>query len=156
MKIAATCLALLSSHLICTAAPPVQAAERKTVFNTERIEYKSGTGPEKCRDKCSKRSGPDAKALLSEGWNIVNTSPKKVVAEEYWYVPCGSCEPHGCTCIGTEYTLQRNAPPPKAAPSDDERDTLKKENEALKRENSLLKLENERLRRQLTSPQKTQ
>lgn len=156
MKQTAASLALLSSLLLCTAAPPVQAAEQKIVFNTERIEYKGGTGPEKCKDKCSKRSGPDAKALLSEGWQIITTSPKKVVAEEYWYVPCSSCEPHGCSCIGTEYTLQRDASAPTAPPSGNERDSLKRENETLKRENALLKQENEQLKQQITSLQKKQ
>jgi hypothetical protein len=155
MKIAATCLALLSSLLLCTAAPPVRAVEQKTVFNTENIEYKGGTGPERCKEKCSRKSGPDAKTLCSEGWKIVNSTPKEVVAEEYWYVPCSSCEPHGCSCIGTEYTLERDGTAPKAETTMGELDLLKKENEMLKQEISVLRQENEKLKGHIEAQQKT-
>ena len=108
MKKTALCLALFSSILLFTAT--LQAAEQRIIFNTEKIEYKSGTNSKKCQDICSRKSGPDAKSLLSEGWKIVTSSPKEVVGEHYWYTPCRGCEPHGCTCIGTEYTLQRDTP----------------------------------------------
>ena len=104
MKETALCLALISSILLFTATL-LQAAEQKIIFNTEKIEYKSGTSSKRCQDICSRRSGPDAKSLLSEGWKIVTSSPKEVIGEHYWYTPCNGCEPHGCTCIGTEYTL---------------------------------------------------
>lgn len=147
------CLALISSFLLLS-APLVQAAEQKTVFNTESIEFKSGTGSERCHDKCSRKSGPDAKALHSEGWKIVRSSPHKVIAEEYWYVPCSSCEPHGCTCIGTEYTLERAVPAPKVETAKDELDLLKNENDMLKQEITTLRQENEKLKNQIKSQQK--
>jgi len=176
MKKTAVCLALISSILLFTATL-LQAAEQKIIFNTEKIEYKSVTSSKKCQDICSRKSGPDAKSLISGGWKIVNSSPKEVIGEHYWYTPCNGCEPHGCTCIGTEYILQKDVPAPKVettsnepdapdknkrtgvqAPkvetSNSELDLLKKENELLKQENTLLKQENENLKNQIDSKQK--
>jgi hypothetical protein len=176
MKKTALCLALISSILLFTATL-LQAAEQKIIFNTEKIEYKSGTSSKKCQDTCSRKSGPDAKSLLSEGWEIVTSTPKEVIGEYYWYTPCNGCEPHGCTCIGTEYILQKDGPAPKVetsnseidaldknkrtglhAPkvetSNNELDLLKKENELLKQEITLLKQENENLKNQIKSNQK--
>jgi hypothetical protein len=176
MKKTAVCLARISSILLFTATF-LHAAEQKTIFNTEKIDYKSGTNSKKCQDICSRRSGPDAKSLLSEGWKIVTSSPKEVIGEYYWYTPCNGCQPHGCTCIGTEYILQKDGPAPKIetsnreldaldkykrtglhAPkvetSSNELDLLKNEIELLKQENTLLKQENENLKNQIKSKQK--
>ncbi len=171
MKRTAVLLALTFWTFLCTATL-LHAAEQKTIFNTESIENKSGTSPKKCQDMCSRRSGPDATSLLSEGWKIVNSFPKKVIAEDYWYIPCNTCKPHGCTCIGTEYTLQKDAPArkveipnierkapdkntqtgrnaPKAEASDNEPDLLKKENDLLKQENTELKQQIKELKNQM-------
>jgi len=168
-------LASISSILLFTATL-LHAAEQKIIFNSERIKYESGTRSKKCQDICSRKSAPDAKSLLSEGWKIVSSSPKEVIGEHYWYTPCNGCEPHGCTCIGTEYILLKDVPAPKVettsnepdaqdknkrtgvqAPkvetSNSELDLLKKENELLKRENTLLKQENENLINQIKSIQ---
>jgi hypothetical protein len=176
MKETPLCLALISSIILFTATL-LQAAEQKIIFNTEKIEYKSGTSSKKCQDICSRRSGPDAKSLLSEGWKIVSSSPKEVIGEYYWYTPCNGCEPHGCTCFGTEYILRKDDPAPKVetpnseldaldknkrtglhAPiietSSNELDLLKRENELLKQEIRLLKQENENLKNQIDSKQK--
>lgn len=173
MKNTALCLAGISSILLFSTTL-VNAAEKKLVFNTESIKYESGTGSERCSDKCSRRSGPDVKSLLSGGWKIVGSSAKEVIAEQYWYVPCNTCSPHGCVCIGTEYILQKDegapevetsgkvfaAPendarsvvqPVKAEPAEPELERLKKENDVLKKENALLRQENETLRNQLGS-----
>jgi len=155
MKKSAACLALISSILFFTATL-VQAAEQKIVFNTKKIEYKSGTSSKRCQDMCNKRSGQDATYLLADGWKVVNTSPKEVIAEKYWYVPCNACEPHGCTCIGTEYLLERDNPAPKMEISINELDLLKKENGSLKQEISILKQEIEKLKKQMKSNQKTE
>ena len=125
MKKTALCLACISSILLFTASL-LHAAEQKITFNTEKTEHKSGTNSKKCQDICSRKSGPDAKSLLSEGWKIVTSSPKEVVGEHYWYTPCRGCEPHGCTCIGTEYTLQRDTPARKVETPNHEVDTLDK------------------------------
>jgi len=125
MKKTAVCLALISSILLFTATL-LQAAEQNIIFNTEKIEYKSGTSSKKCQDICSRKSGPDAKSLISGGWKIVNSSPKEVIGEHYWYTPCNGCEPHGCTCIGTEYILQKDTPAPKVGTSISELDALDK------------------------------
>ena len=156
MKKTAACLTLISLVLLFTATL-VQAAEQKIIFNTERIEYKSGTGPKKCQDMCSKRSGPDAKSFLSDGWKIVTSSPKKEIAEQYWYVPCNTCEPHGCTCIGTEYILQKDdTVVPKVETSNSELEPLKNEYDLLKQEIKILKQEIEDLKNQIKSKQMTE
>jgi len=177
MKKTALSFALISSILLLTATF-LQAAEQKIIFNTEKIEYKSGTSSKKCQDTCSRRSDPDAKSLRSEGWKIATSSPKEVIGEHYWYTPCNGCQPHGCTCIGTEYVLQKDGPipkvetpnseadaldknkrtglhAPKAETLNKELDLLKKENELLKQEISLLKQENKNLKNQIKSKQNT-
>jgi hypothetical protein len=154
MKITVACLVFISSALLFTATL-VQAAEQRILFNTENIEYKSGTGPKRCQAMCSKRSGPDANSLLSEGWKIVSSSPKKVIGEQYRYVPCPTCEPHGCTCIGTEYLLQKDVTAPKAETSKNELAPLVNEKDLLKQEIILLKQEIEKLKNQIKSNQIT-
>jgi hypothetical protein len=89
--------------------------------------------------------------LVSEGWKIVSSSPKEVIGEDYRYVPCNTCEPHGCTCIGTEYILQGERPAPKVETTNNDLDLLKKENQVLKQEIKLLKHENENFRNQIKS-----
>ena len=154
MKSTAAGLALISSILLVTATP-IHAIEQKTVFNTTGIEYKAGTGAERCQDKCDKRSGPDAQSLSAEGWTIMTSSPKKVTAEAYRYTPCSSCQPHGCICIGTEYLLQRDEPTPQAGTTPaNEPVQLQKENDLLRQEMTLLRQENEKLKNQLKSIQK--
>jgi hypothetical protein len=176
MKKIAVCLAHISTILLFSATL-LHAAEQKIIFNAERIKYESGTAAKQCQDKCSRRSAPDAQSLFSEGWKIVSSSPKEVIAENYWYTPCNTCQPHGCTCIGTEYILQRDVPAPRAetsnnepdAPDKDRRtglyapnvetsinelDLLKKKNELLMKEIRSLKQENDKLKNQLRSKQK--
>jgi hypothetical protein len=176
MKKTALCLAGISSILLFTATL-LHAAEQKIIFNAERIKFESGTASKQCQDKCNRRSGPEAQSLLSEGWKIVSSSPKEVIAENYWYTPCNTCAPHGCTCIGTEYILQRDVPArrvetsnnepdamdnnkrtglyaPNVETSINELDLLKKKNELLIKEINLLKQENENLKNQLRSKQR--
>jgi hypothetical protein len=171
MKKTVVCLAHISSILLFTTTL-LHAAEQKIIFNVERIKYESGTAAKMCQDKCSRRSGLDAKSLLAEGWKIVSSSPKEVIAETYKYTPCNTCQPHGCICLGTEYILQRDAPAPKVETlnnepvvpdknkqtglqaqkvetSSNELDLLKKENEILKHENTLLKQQIENLKNQI-------
>jgi hypothetical protein len=175
MKKTAVSLAYISSILL-SIATLLHAAEQKIVFKTEKIEYKSGTSSKKCQEICSRKSGPDTKSLLSEGWKIATSSPKEVIGEYYWYTPCNGCEPHGCTCIGTEYILQKDDPAPKVETpnsevdaldknkrtrlhtpkvetSSNELELLKKENELLKQEITSLKQENENLKNQKKSNQ---
>jgi hypothetical protein len=176
MKKTATCLVSISLFLLFSATL-VHAAEQKILFNTESLKFESGTGAERCRDKCGRKSGPDAKSFLSEGWKIVSSSSKEVTGEQYWYIPCNTCKPHGCVCVGTEYILRKDEPAPKietkrnifdshdkdnrtilqsvkGETSTNALDLLKQENDLLKQENALLKQENETLRSQLKSIQK--
>ncbi len=176
MKKTAACLAGISSIFLFSTTL-LHAAEKKVIFNTESMKYESDTGAERCQDKCGRRSAPDVKSLLSDGWKIVSSSSKEVIAEQYWYVPCNTCQPHGCICIGTEYVLARDERStkvetthkefdsldknkqtgfdrPKVETSKNELDFLKKENELLKQENTLLRQENENLKNQLKSKQK--
>lgn len=150
MKKTGVCLAL-ALLLLQFMAPFSHAVEQKTLFATERIEHKSGTSSKKCQDMCSKRSGPDLTSLLADGWVMVSSSHKEVIAEKYWYIPCSTCEPHGCTCIGTEYILRNDQPVTKVEISKNELERLKQENGLLKRELSLLKQEIESLKTQIKS-----
>ncbi len=152
---------------------PAHAVEQK-VFNTESMKYEAGTGSERCRDKCGRMSGPDVRSLLSQQWTIVSSNAKEVIAEQYRYVPCNTCVPHGCICIGTEYVLRKDAASPRIEstsnaidmPDKDTRtvaqparvetpknglDLLKKEIDSLKQENELLRREIETLKNQLRS-----
>ncbi len=116
MKRTAVCLAGISS-IILLSAVHLHAAEQKIIFNTESVEFRSGTGAKYCEDKCGRRSGRDVKEFIAEGWKIVSSTPKRVVAEGYWYTPCNTCEPHGCDCIGTEYVLRKDGPAAKVETS---------------------------------------
>ncbi|MEA5114288.1 MAG: hypothetical protein VB050_09680 [Geobacteraceae bacterium] len=170
------CLAFISSILLFSNAP-VHADEKKIIFNTESIKYETGTGSERCRAQCERKSGPDAKSLLSEGWKIVSSSAKEIIGEHYSYTPCNTCLPHGCICIGKEYVLRKDEPaqvietrsnvidstgnnnktvlqPLNDETVKNELDLLKKEIDMLKQENGLLKKEIETLRYQLGSKQK--
>ncbi len=172
----ALCVAFLAWVFVVSAFS-VNAAEKKTIFNTESMKYESGTGVERCREKCGRKSDPDVKSFLSEGWKMESSRPKEVIGEHYRYVPCNTCKPHGCVCIGTEYVLQRDKAAPvtetksnvfdtveirnrtvpdaqKVETSKNELDLLKEELAVLKRENALLKQEIESLRNQLRSTQK--
>lgn len=173
MKKNALCLAIISTFFLVS-PNPLNAAEKKIIFNAERVKFESGTGVERCRDKCGRRSDPDVKSFLSEGWKIVGSSPKQVTAEHYRYTPCPTCLPHECICFGTEYVLQKGEPAPvieskstaSGAPDKEKRavlhptsveppmselELLKKENDILKQENALLKKEIDTLRKQLKS-----
>lgn len=141
MKKSAFLLTMILSFILISATFS-HATERTTVFRYESIKYKSGTGAMRCQAMCAGKSGPDTKALLSEGWKIVGTSPREVVAESYWFTPCSACEPHGCSCIGTESVLEREKPAPIVKIPESELNLLKKENELLKKENTSLKQEN--------------
>lgn len=87
------------------AANTAQASEQKIIFNAQSISFKSGTA--NCQEICGKRSDPPVGSLLSSGWKVVSSSPKEIVGLEYWYIPCSTCEPHGCTCKGVEYVLEQ-------------------------------------------------
>jgi hypothetical protein len=173
MKKTAGCLAHISTILLFSATL-LHAAEQKIIFNAERIKFESGTAAKQCQDKCSRKSGPDVQSLLSEGWKIVSSAPKEIIGENYWYTPCNTCQPHGCTCIGTEFILQRDVPArrvetsnnepdaldnnnrseryaPNVETSINELDLLKKKNELLLKEIRSLKQENENLQKQLRS-----
>ncbi len=164
MKNVALCCACISLILL-VAKTPLHAVEQKTVFNTESMKYEAGTGSERCRDKCGRMSGPDVKSLLSQEWTIVSSIAKEVTPEQYWYVPCNTCLPHGCICIGTEYVLRRDVTPPKIeaksevieAPGKETRavaqplkvDTSKSEIDLVRKEIDLLRQENASLRREI-------
>ena len=176
MKKTLRCLVCIPALLLFTASL-AHAAENKTIFNNERVKYESGTGAERCQDKCRGKSSPDVRSFVAAGWKIVSSSSKELIGEHYYHVPCNTCKPHGCTCIGTEYVLQKEEPATKPATettafpvpgngnrtalqpraseaSKNELDLLKEENAALKQENAALKEENETLRNQVRSQRK--
>ena len=133
------------------------AAEQKMLFNVESISYKSGTGADECQSSCSTRYyDPPLKEMIAQGWRIISSSPKEAIGSRYYYFDYPGSKPHGCTCIGTQYVLQKDDPAPIAkpdAPSKNE-ELLTKENELLKREIELLKNENEKLKDKLKLKQK--
>jgi hypothetical protein len=82
-------------------------AEQKLVFAVSSIKYKSGTSTYSCESKCKELSSSINDEIAAE-WRIVASSPKELIAMEYWETPnCNVCQPHGCTCIGTEYVLEK-------------------------------------------------
>ena len=119
----------------------LHAAEHKTVFKTERLQYKKGTGPKRCQALCDAKSVSDINDLLSGGWKVTDSSPGKLIAERFRYTPCISCEPRECVCIGVEYVLEREKPAPSIKISENELNRLKQENASLREENSALKVE---------------
>ncbi len=164
-------LFVISSIILCQAAN-LFAWEQKTTFNTESVKFESGTGQERCQDRCSRRSGPGVESFLSQGWRITSSSPKEIIGEDYYYIPSNTIQPRGCTCIGTEYVLERNEPaqrletensapyPPYQAAQTgvnasgagsqiNEIELLRKKNELLLKEIMTLRRENEKLKAQL-------
>ncbi len=149
------------------------AWEQKTTFNTENIKFESGTGKVRCQDRCMRKSGPGVETFLSQGWRIISSAPKEITGEDYYFIPSNASNPRGCTCIGTEYVLERDQPaqraesadtgpypPPYQAPQTgviasgtvsqiNENDLLRKKNELLLKEIMTLRRENEDLRNQL-------
>jgi hypothetical protein len=148
------------------------AWEQKTTFNTENIKFESGTGKVRCQDRCMRKSGPGVESLLSQGWRIISSAPKEITGEDYYYIPSNASNPRGCTCIGTEYVLERDQPAQRAESADtgpytpyqapqtgvtatgavsqiNEIELLRKKNELLLKEIMTLRRENENLRNQL-------
>ena len=148
MKKTMACLALLLTATLS------HAAEQKIIFNAESVRYKSGT--DNCQEICGRKSDPPAESFMKDGWKIISSGQKEIIGSEYWYTPCSTCEPHGCTCIGTQYVLQKDdpAPLPKVETSNKEVELLKKENDLLKQEISLLKQENKKLKSKPKSKKK--
>ena len=124
------------------------AADQKIIFNVESISYKSGTGADDCQYACERYDrDPPLNELRAQGWRIISSSPKEVIGRDYRYFEYLDSKPHGCTCKGTQYVLQKDDPKPDVSIQNEE--FLKKENELLKRENELLKQENENLKDKL-------
>jgi hypothetical protein len=170
MRIAGTSFALMLIILFSTTN--LLAWEQKTTFNTETIKFESGTGQVRCQDRCMRKSGPGVESLLSQGWRIISSTPKEITGEDYYFIPSNASNPRGCTCIGTEYVLERDQPaqraesadtgpyPPYQAPQTgitangavpqiNENELLRKKNELLLKEIMTLRRENENLRNQL-------
>jgi len=136
------------------------AAEQKIVFAGESIKHAKDTKSDSCQRMCAgKESKPGVDALLTDGWKIVTSSPKEIIAYDYevWQAsPSSRVLSWGCTCIGTQHVLQKDdpAPVPKVEAPNKEVELLKKETELLKQEIALLKQENENLKIQLKPKQK--
>jgi hypothetical protein len=144
--------ALFITLIICSlfASSVSFATEQKVLFNVESIRYQPGTG--NCQSICnSKYNDPPLKTMLDQGWRIISSSPKEAIGSNYWFLPAKYGRSHKCTCIGTQYILQKDAPVPVAKPDvpSKNEELLKKENELLKRENNLLKQEIKNLKDKL-------
>jgi uncharacterized small protein (DUF1192 family) len=138
-------------------------AEQKIIFGLETIKHQKDTKPASCELLCSyKDAKPGVDELIKEGWKIVTTSPKEIIASElqthYFDYPNGTRKSliYGCDCVGTQYVLQKEeiAPAPKVDTQNKEVELLKKETELLKQEIALLKQENETLKAQLKPKKK--
>lgn len=143
-----TCSLLFTTNLF--------ASEQKIIFNIESITYAQDTGYKGCQELCAyKHSDPDVNSILNNGWRIINSSPKESIAENY-RKSAGLNIYYGCTCVGTQYVLQKDDPVPVVKPDIQSKseELFKKENELLKRENDLLKQEIENLKEKLAQKQK--
>lgn len=70
-------------------------SKQKIVYQVSSIEYSRSTGSNSCNKDCGMVSD-NLQTYLSEGWQVVTSSPKS-------HPMNGSY----CTCIGTEYVLKK-------------------------------------------------
>lgn len=119
-------------------------AEQAFVFKLDSIRVRPERKADACQIQCSftdslvPYSLPPLEERLKLGWKVVSTTAKTILAQ-------GNSD-YTCTCVGTEYVLQKEeqaAPVPQGAGEA----LLKKEIELLQKEISLLKQENELLKR---------
>lgn len=124
--------------LITAASQGAYAAEQKILFCCDSYEY-GYFSKETCKPKCDVACG--LQDLLSDGWSIVSTAPKKIVKQD-WF----DGEKFGCTCVGTQYVLSK-VDAKLYVPQDNKNiELLKREIELLKKENDMLKQENDALK----------
>lgn len=128
------------------------AAEKKVLFNWNSFGYKSGISASECSSQCKRKyNDPPLEVMLSQGWRIVNKSPKEAIAIYSEY----TSETWKCTCKGTQYVLQKDDIAPKSTSKalsnkqNTNEELLKNENQSLKRENDSLKQEIKNLKDQL-------
>ena len=132
------------------------AAEQKVIFELESTKAR-GSSQHTCAIECENfpKAGkfPKVAEMMKAGWRIISSSPKEVIQEDYRTVVDLV---YGCTCVGTQYVLQKEepAPVPKVETSNKEIELLKKEIELQKQEITQLKQENENLKTQLKPKQK--
>jgi hypothetical protein len=85
---------------------------QKIVFCFENIKYGSASGASDCQQRCNKHTC-DLNSLSHDGWKIVTTTPSKEIVELTWQTVYSDNAMHlmpgiyGCTCIGTQYGLQK-------------------------------------------------
>ena len=124
------------------------ASEQKVIFELESTKSR-GVSRHTCDSECTiiPKIGrfPKASELLKDGWRIISSSPKEVIQVDYTTVADLTT---GCTCVGTQYVMQKDDPPKSDVPSK-EVELLKKETELLKQEIAVLKQENENLKAQI-------
>lgn len=103
-----------------------EAYEQKIVFNVESTRCSGGWDRE-CNDDCiGKYSDPKASELITEGWNIVISSPSEALGNKAF---------GNCSCIGTQYVLSKEII---AEKPNNEDPLLKKELGGVKMENELV------------------
>ena len=123
----------------------LQASDQKVVFCVESVNYKSGTGADACQGACNANYGSlQIDSVLSDGWKIVSSSPKEASGIDCSLSGNSGC---GCTCVGTQYVIQKDNHAPIVT-------TPNKETELLQKEIDLLKQDNENLKDKLKSNKK--
>lgn len=130
------------------------AAEQKILFNYDHVKFKGYTV---CDIYCGQKyTDPPVSNMIKEGWKIVSSSPKEAIGKDTRII---GDETFSCSCVGTQYVLQKDDTPvpfadPKKESANKEVELLKKEIELLKQENNLIKQENENLKEQMKSKHK--
>jgi len=150
-------LFVAGSLFVATAA----FAEQKIIFKVDSFKLRgSRTTSDRCQSACNAKYGydGDVDTMIKEGWRIVSSNSKEAVGIEDWSPDPSIPITRGCTCLGTQYVLQKDPPAPTPVPKVEtpskEVELLKKEIELQKQEITLLKQENETLKEQLKPKQK--
>lgn len=69
-------------------------SKQKVIYQVDSMEYRQGGYPS-CNKDCGEIS-EDLQTHLSDGWEVVTSSPKNHPMSSSY-----------CTCIGTEYVLKK-------------------------------------------------
>ena len=127
--------------LLCgiSAFPSAFASEQQILFCADSISFRNsyvGSNMElTCGRACREYSSPNClQEKLDAGWVISSSTSKGIPSRE-------SFGRNTCSCVGTQYVLNKSVEEPKPLISINEMALTNKEIELLKRENEILKKE---------------
>lgn len=122
------------------------AAEQQILFCAESISYtkdRYGANENLCLKSCREFSSSDClQEKTDAGWVIASATSKSVPSREQWF--------GACSCVGTQYILNRPDEKPSSPTSNSEISLLNKEIELLKKENEMLKKDAEIFKKETT------